>query len=154
MTPEHLVALRELEQLKYRYMRAVDTRDWELLAATLHPEVTAVYGTRLRFDNRDDLVATLRRMLGSSTITVHRLHQPEIEVTGDSARGSWLQTDRVIRKRDGVLLEGAAFYADEYRRVDGEWLISQTGYKRIYESEVSLADIPSFTLTDDMFDTP
>ncbi len=152
MTHEHLVAVREIEQLKYRYMRAVDTRDWELLAVTLHPEVTATYGKRLRFDNRDDLVSTLRSTMGPQTITVHRLHQPEIELAGDSATGTWLLTDRVIRKKDRVMIQGAAFYRDEYRKEADGWVISKTGYERIYESQMSLDDLPSFSLTADLFE--
>jgi hypothetical protein len=152
MTPEQLVDVREIEQLKYRYMRAVDTRDWELLAATLHPEVSAAYGKRLSFDDRVELVSTLRAFMGPETITVHRLHHPEIEVDGDSATGTWLLTDRVIRKKDRVMIQGAAFYGDEYRREPDGWVISKTGYERIYESETSLDDLPSFSLTADLFE--
>jgi hypothetical protein len=30
-------------------------------------------------------------------------------------------------------LNGAAFYHDEYVKVDGEWKIRSTGYERLYE---------------------
>ena len=155
MELEQLSQIRAIEQLKYRYMRAVDTKDWDLLTGTLAPDVTAVYGKRLSFDNRDDLVATLSRAMTHST-TVHRLHHPEIVLdgtgAGDRATGTWLLTDLVIRKQANSVIEGAAHYSDDYRREpDGGWVIARTGYERLYESETSLDDLPSFTLHSDRF---
>jgi hypothetical protein len=47
-----------------------------------------------------------------------------------------------------MLLTGAAFYEDTYRRCgDGRWRISRTGYQRVYEAVQSLDDIPSWKLT-------
>ena len=152
MGTDYLVQCRAIEQLKYRYMRAVDTRDWDLLTSTLDPDVTAVYGKRLTFDNRDELVAMLSKTMDSTKITVHQLHQPEITIDGDTATGTWALMDRVIRKTERTMLEGAAIYTDEYRRdADGRWLISRTTYERLYEAEFSLDDLPSFTLTADRF---
>lgn len=153
MDADHLIQCHAIEQLKHRYMRAVDTRDWGLLESTLTPDVTAVYGERLKFDNRDDLLKVLSRAMDGTRITVHHLHQPEVTVNGDTATGSWALMDRVIRKKERMLLEGAAFYTDEYRRESGQWLISHTSYERLYEAEFSLDDLPSFTLTADRFAT-
>lgn len=135
-------------------MRAVDTKDWALLTSVLAPDIEAAFGKRLKFRNRDDLVRVLSAAMDSGKITVHHLHQPEIEVDGDTATGTWALYDRVIRKNERKVLEGAAFYSDEYRRgPDGAWVISRTGYTRLYECEFSLDDVPSFTLTDDRFAT-
>ena len=47
-----------------------------------------------------------------------------------------------------MLLTGAAFYEDAYRRCDdGRWRISRTGYQRVYEAVQSLDDVPSWKLT-------
>lgn len=152
MNVEDLVRIREIEQLKYRYMRAVDTRDWDLLASTLAPDVIAEYGDRLSFESRDDLVRVLSKAMDDSTISLHHLHQPEITLDGDTASGVWALHDRVIRKREKVIIDGASIYHDEYRRgADGEWLITRTGYERIYESVHSMDDLPSFTFTADRF---
>lgn len=152
MDVHHLADCREIERLKYRYMRAVDTRDWELLRATLEPDVVAAYGSRLFFDDAESLVSTLRSSMDGSKITVHHVHQPEITVDGDTATGVWALMDRVIRKSDRTILDGAAIYHDVYRRgSDGAWRIAETAYERLYESEVSFDDVPSFTLTADRF---
>jgi ketosteroid isomerase-like protein len=152
MDVQDLVECRAIEELKYRYMRAVDTRDWELLASTLEPDVTAEYGARLSFTGAAKLVGTLSRIMTDDIITVHRLHQPEIELDGDTATGVWAMTDRVIRKKDRVMMDGASIYHDRYRRgADGAWRIARTAYERLYESELSLDDVPTFTLTADRF---
>jgi hypothetical protein len=47
-----------------------------------------------------------------------------------------------------VVISGAAFYEDKYRRDDdGQWRMSHIGYVRIYESSMSLDDWPSWKLT-------
>ena len=152
MDVEELIECRAIEELKYRYMRAVDTKDWDLLASTLEPGVTAVYGTRLSFTGAKELVRMLSRLMDENMITVHHLHQPEIQVTGETATGTWALMDRVIRKKDRIMIEGASIYRDRYRRgADGAWRISLTSYERLYESEVSLDDLPTYTLTADRF---
>src|SRR4051812_36241145 len=107
MDVEGLIDCRAIEQLKYRYMRAVDTKDWDLLATTLEPDVTAVYGERLSFTGAADLVRVLSKIMNEDLITVHHLHHPEISVDGDAATGVWALMDRVIRVKDRIMIEGA-----------------------------------------------
>lgn len=38
-------AVAEITRLKYRYARALDTKDWDELANTLTPDAHAVYGS-------------------------------------------------------------------------------------------------------------
>jgi hypothetical protein len=143
-----LVAIEELRQLKYRYLRSLDLKQWDEFADTLTPDVTASYGDNLTFGNRDEVVAFMREMLGPSIITVHHCHHPEIDVGGDAATGIWHLDDTVIITEHRMVLRGAAFYEDGYVRCDdGQWRISRTGYRRTYEATLSLDDVPSFQLT-------
>ncbi|MDL9938383.1 nuclear transport factor 2 family protein [Gordonia sp. ABSL1-1] len=135
-----------IKNLKYRYLRALDTKDWDAFAQTLTPDVTGNYGADLDFGNRDDLVGYMRANVGAAVITEHRVAHPEIEVTGDTATGRWYLQDRVIVAEFSFMLVGAAFYSDGYRRTDDGWRISATGYDRTYEASISLADLPSFAL--------
>ena len=41
--------------------------------------------------------------------------------------------DRVIVDAQDFELHGTALYDDEYRKEDGRWRISRTGYRRIFE---------------------
>lgn len=138
--------LRAIETLKYRYLRALDTKDWSAFAETLTEDVTGNYGESLSFTGRDELVGYMRANVGASVITEHRVDHPEIEIDGDTARGRWYLQDRVIVPDFSFMLIGAAFYEDTYRRTEDGWRISSTGYDRTYEVSVGLADLPSFSL--------
>ena len=85
-----LVALEEIRQVKYRYLRCVDLKLWDDLAEVFTPDATVDYGTMvygqpLTLAGRDEIVAFLRDKLGPDMITVHSAGQPEITVDGDEA---------------------------------------------------------------------
>jgi hypothetical protein len=148
-----LVALEEIRRLKHRYLRSLDLKRWEEFALTLAADATAdygtpVYGERLALAGRDEIVAFMSRRLGPEVITVHLAGQPEIDIDGDTATGTWAMQDTVIATKHQVVIQGAAFYEDRYRRgEDGVWRISHTGYDRTYEATFALADLPGFKLT-------
>jgi uncharacterized protein (TIGR02246 family) len=142
MTPDDLVELEAIKALKYRYVRAVDTRDWDLLATVLTDDATAAYaGGKLSYDGRDAIIGFLRdSMPPGRMLTSHQVHHPEIELTGpDSATGTWSLADVVIFPHDDLALRGAAIYTDRYTKVDGEWKIAHTGYRRLYEETTNRA---------------
>ncbi|EON31648.1 putative bile acid 7-alpha dehydratase [Gordonia terrae C-6] len=138
--------LRAIENLKYRYLRSLDTKDWATFSSTLTDDVTGNYGEGLAFSNRDELVGYMRENVGPAVITEHRVAHPEIDIDGDTARGRWYLQDRVIVAEFSFMLIGAAFYDDTYRRTADGWRISSTGYDRTYEATIGLADLPSFAL--------
>jgi len=148
-----LVALEEIRQVKYRYLRCVDLKLWDDLADTFTADATAEYGTPalgdpIRLAGRDAIVACLHVKLGPEIITTHFATQPEITVDGDAARGTWSFQDTVIATEYRVVITGAAFYEDRYARGDdGKWRIAHTGYVRTYEATMSLDDLPSFRIT-------
>jgi len=148
-----LAALEDVNRGRYRYLRCVDTKDWDGMADTLTADVIADYGTPamgrpLHLAGRDALVGFLRDKLGPDMITTHFASQPEIDVDGDTATGIWAFEDTVIATEHRVVIAGAAFYEDRYTRdEDGRWRIAHTGYRRTYEAMLSLDDLPSFRLT-------
>lgn len=152
MDAEDLVTIRQIEELKYRYVRALDLKDWDLFATCFTDDATATYGDRLEFAGPDEIVGYMRKTLGPTMITVHQVHHPEISVDGDTATGVWSLMDRVIMTEYRFLLDGASFYRDAYRRGDdGEWRIARTTYERTYEQMISFDDVPSFNLTANRF---
>ena len=148
-----LVELEKIRQLKYRYLRCVDLKLWDEIKDVFTADATADYNTPsagrpLDLKSRDDIVTFLRDSLGNGIITTHAAGQPEIEIDGDTATGTWRFEDTVIVPDFKVVIKGAAFYEDRYaREADGQWRISHTGYVRIYESSMSLDDVPSWKLT-------
>jgi hypothetical protein len=150
-----LATIEQLRQLKYRYLRTLDLKLWDDFADTLTADVTADYGANLSFAGREAVVTFMTNSLGPGIITVHHCHHPEISVDADTATGSWYLDDKVIITEHRVLLTGAAFYEDAYRRCDdGAWRISKTGYVRSYEAMQSLDDTPSWQLTANRWGSP
>lgn len=145
-------AIAAIKQVKYRYLRALDTKHWDDFAATLADDVTADYGKSMgsdhTFTDRDSLVEFMRSSLPGTLISEHRVSHPEITLTGpDSATGIWYLQDRVIMPDYNLMLIGAAFYHDSYRRTADGWKISATGYQRTYDATMPLSDIPGFKVT-------
>lgn len=153
-----LVALEEIRQLKYRYFRTLDLKEWDAFGDCLAEDIVARYGTQamdkpLHYDNRADVVSFMRENLGPGIITMHVANHPEITVDGNTAIGSWGFEDTVIVPDFKVTIRGAGYYHDSYRRdVDGKWRISGTQYERIYEALTSLDDTPSFKLIANRWD--
>ena len=63
MTPDDLLTLREIEQLKYRYLRTLDLKDWDAFAEVFEPEATGSYGEGLQFGSAAEIVSFMRGSL-------------------------------------------------------------------------------------------
>ena len=112
-----LVELEQIRRVKYRYLRCVDLKRWDEIADVFTQDATADYGTPsagrpLRLGGRDEIVAFLRDSLGNGIITLHAAGQPEIDIDGDTATGTWRFEDTVIATEFKVAIVGAAFYED------------------------------------------
>ena len=147
-----LEAIEEIRQLKYRYFRTLDTRDWEAFGDCLAEDVVARYGTKamgepLHFDSRAEVVEYMSANMGPGLTSVHIANHPEITVDGDTARATWAFEDTVLALAFNIIIRGAGYYRDSYRRgADGRWRIASTEYDRLYEAMTSLEDTPSFKL--------
>lgn len=150
-----LATIEAIKRVKYRYLRALDTKHWDDFADTLTEDVVGDYGSSLgrehHFTNRDDLVEFMRGAMPAGVITEHRVGHPEITVDDGgaaegSAEGIWYLQDRVIVAEHNFMLFGAAFYRDRYRRTEDGWKVCATSYQRTYEATQSLEGT-SFTLT-------
>jgi 3-phenylpropionate/cinnamic acid dioxygenase small subunit len=132
-----LETIEEIKRVKYRYLRALDTKHWDDFADTLTEDIVGAYGSSLgkehRFTNRTDLVEFMRTSMPANVLTEHRVTHPEITVNGDDAEATWYLQDRVIVPEFNFMLFGAAFYHDRYRRTPDGWKICSTGYDRTYE---------------------
>jgi hypothetical protein len=132
----------DIKQVKYRYLRALDTKNWDEFEATLTEDVIGDYGESVgaehHFTDRASLVEFMRTSMPANVITEHRVTHPEITVDGDAATATWYLQDRVIVADFNFMLIGAAFYHDQYRRTSDGWKICATGYDRTYEANMSL----------------
>ena len=136
MTPEDLVELEQIKRLKYAYARCLDLKLWDEIAGLFTEDAVAAYsGGGYTFEGRAAIVEFLQRSMGAETFhSSHKMHHPEIELTGpDSATGTWALQDLVILTDQALEIRGTAFYSDAYVKRDGSWRFKHTGYRRIYE---------------------
>jgi SnoaL-like domain len=129
-----LLEIEAIKQLKARYCRYLDTKDWQswrsLFADDLLSDTSPAGGKVIR--GADEFVAFTRKSLRSQA-TVHQVHAPEIELTSPTtARGVWALED-VVRFASGVNLRGYGHYTETYEKVDGQWLIASSTLTRLRE---------------------
>ncbi len=136
MTPNDLVELELIKQLKYKYMRCLDQKLWDEISDCFTEDAQCSYsGGKYAFAGRDNIVTFFRQAMDrKSFLSSHRVHQPEIELTSaTTATAIWALEDYVVDTERDVTIHGAAFYRDEYVKVGGAWKLHRTGYDRTFE---------------------
>ncbi len=142
-----LLSIEEIKQLKAQYFQHLDGKDWAELAKLFTADAMVDYSRHAQdlIDNhgRTDIqpptsawilvggtaVANFLSPLLAQVISVHHGHDPQIAITGAaSAIGRWTLYDR-LEFADEVY-HGYGIYEEEYRLVDGRWLISRLVLKR------------------------
>jgi len=148
--------IEAIKRLKYKYFRCVDCKLWDELAECLTEDASTSYsGGKYAFQGREKIMGFLKKGLDNTRISMHHGHHPEIELTSaTTATGIWALEDHVIDLKANTSLWGAAFYHDEYVKVNGEWKIKFTGYDRTFEEMWNRAETPSLRLTQSMFAPP
>jgi uncharacterized protein (TIGR02246 family) len=150
VTPEDLVEIEEIKRLKYKYMRCLDQKLWDEMAECFTEDAVAEYsGGKYAHSGRAAILDFLRRSMGAESFhSSHRVHHPEIELTGErTATGVWALEDVVVETKWEITIRGAAFYRDEYVKEGGRWRIRRTGYLRTYEEIQPRKDVPGLRLT-------
>jgi uncharacterized protein (TIGR02246 family) len=121
-----------IKQLKARYFRLMDTKDWDGMRQVFADDVyidTTDSGGRV-VEGADDFMNGLRQIL-ADVVTVHHGHMPEIELTSETtAIGVWALEDR-LKWPDGREMRGAGHYHEEYEKVDGHWRIKKMTLTRL-----------------------
>ena len=111
--------IQAIIQVKARYGRAADTRDWDLLRTT----VTDDYSVDTGAGPTKGIEAFLERVRGNpeDVMLAHHAVMPEIEVLSPStATGIWA-VHIMARYPDGRTMDGFGHYHDTYAKVDGSW---------------------------------
>jgi uncharacterized protein (TIGR02246 family) len=122
-----------IRQLKARYFRLMDTKDWDAMREVFADDVvmdTTAAGGRL-VTGADEFVAGLQQVLAGA-VTVHHGHMPEIELTSPTtATGIWALHD-IVMWPDGLRLDGYGHYHETYEKVDGRWRIASSTLTRLH----------------------
>jgi hypothetical protein len=136
---ERLTAIEEIKQLKARYFRCMDMKDWDGQVAVFTPDVEVDVSGEMP-PGEDGIIrgaqefVTFNRGHIEDVLTVHHGHMPEIEITSDTtATGTWAMED-MLRWPDGGpmrTLHGYGHYHETYEKVDGEWRIKTMKLTRL-----------------------
>ena len=129
-----LLEIEALKQLKARYCRLLDTKDWQawrgLFVDDFFSDTSPAGGKVIR--GADEFVAYTRKGLRDQA-TVHQVHAPEITLTSPTtARGIWALED-VVRFGPGVNLRGYGHYTETYEKRNGSWLFASSTLTRLRE---------------------
>ena len=125
--------LEAIKQLKARYFRTLDTRDWAAFRAVFADDVvidTTESGGEL-VTGADAFLAYLGQTLDGTT-TVHQGHMPEIELTSDTtATGIWALHD-IVMWPGGMRLDGFGHYHETYVKTADGWRIQSSKLTRLH----------------------
>ena len=138
---ERLTAIEDIKQLKARYFRCMDTKDWDGFAGVFAPDAAMDMASEMRVETDHDgitrgnhEIAAFVRSFIDDVVTVHHGHMPEIEVTSPTtATGTWAMEDK-LRWPEGSPLQtmhGYGHYHETYAKVDGEWRIATLQLSRL-----------------------
>lgn len=143
-TIEQLSDIQALEQLKARYCRLMDSKDWagwRTLFTDDFVSDTSESGGKV-IAGADEFVAFVRKML-TTRRTVHQIHAPELTLTSSSsATGIWALED-YLRFAPGLSLRGYGHYHETYEKLDGVWRIKTSKLTRLRGD----VHIPFFTFS-------
>ena len=139
---ERLAAVEDIKQLKARYFRCMDTKDWDGFRDVF--TVDARLDTSGEMPPSDDPDAgivvgneAIRAFVRGSVdevVTVHHGHMPEIAIMSPTtATGIWSMED-MLRWPEGSpmkAMHGYGHYLETYAKVDGTWLIATLELTRL-----------------------
>jgi hypothetical protein len=130
---EELRDWRAICELKARYCRLLDTKDWaayrELFTEDYELDVSQGSDWPV-IRGRDAALEQVRARL-QGVITVHQVHTPEITVDGEQARGIWAMQDRLVFP-NGLDLTGYGHYHERYVTQNGTWKIAALKLTRLH----------------------
>lgn len=135
---EKLLAIEEIKQLKARYFRSVDTKDWATFKTVFAPDV--------HFDISEDVPDCV--LLGpdriveaasgplNGVVSVHHGHCPEINITSDTtATGIWAMEDMLrwseASEFPNQTFHGYGHYFESYEKIGDRWRIKAMKLKRL-----------------------
>jgi hypothetical protein len=157
---ERLAAIEAITQLKARYFRSMDIKDWDGFQSVFAPDAVfdateamfardpatgaciqngrvidepAAFDESLLTRGAPAIRATVEAAI-APLVTIHHGHMPEIEVTSaTTARGIWAMEDVLHYPAESpfTLFVGFGHYHETYERIDGRWHIKTLKLTRL-----------------------
>jgi hypothetical protein len=133
-----LEAIEQIKQLKARYFRYLDTKQWEKWATVFTADAVLYHPANRAEETvgRDAIVGLVSASL-AEVLTVHHGHTPEIEILdATNARGIWAMSDELTFPAGlgggRTDYRGVGHYIERYcRESDGHWRIARIHLRRL-----------------------
>jgi len=143
-----LIAIEEIKQLKARYFRTMDTRDFDAMAQVFARDIrfdctegsrhTPVGGEPVGeigpiTEGRDAVMAWIRSAFVNST-SVHHGHCHEVTIDSETEAHGVIAMEDFIYELDRATLihNSQGHYTERYRFEDGAWRIAETKLTRLH----------------------
>jgi hypothetical protein len=132
-----LMAVNEIRNLKSKYFRYIDAKNWDGLREIFTQDAVLDFGEGPA--SLEDTLLFWKSVLAGA-ISVHAGHAPEIEVIGvNDARAIWPMDDQIYTPSERekpfghLLLRGFGYYHETYLRQSGRWRIKTLKMERILQ---------------------
>jgi hypothetical protein len=133
---DRLLAIEEIKNLKARYFRHIDFKEWEQYEALFAPDFVAYRDDgEVSVRGGKEFAGRVKALLDSSR-TIHQGYMPEINILGETtASGLWVMED-LIAWPDGdpcgmKKMQGWGHYHETYVKGAEGWLIASLKLTRL-----------------------
>jgi protein-tyrosine-phosphatase len=147
---ERLLAIEEIKQVKARYFRCMDSKDWTGFTAVFAPGATVDYApeetgsARWKAVGAQQAVALVRSVV-ERAVSIHHGHMAEVELTSDNtAHAIFAMEDLIFWPPESAyeLMHGWGHYHETYEKIGGKWLIKSLVLTRLRVENTARAARP------------
>ena len=134
---ERLQAIEDIRNLKARYFRLMDTKQWDELPDLFTPDMRVLAPSGEVWMNGGPAFAASLRTSLEHSVSVHQGFMGEVEILdAENARGIWAMQDVIEwedkHPREGwKSIVGRGHYHETYRRLEGQWRIDTLTLTRL-----------------------
>ncbi len=138
MTLDDLLAEREICRKLAQFARAMDERNWRALDELTADDITADLGIG-EIAGRDAVVEFMRTFLDECGTTQHLLGSILVDVDSHTATSRAYVSDLHVGtgENEGLTFRTLGDYHDDWKRIDGDWLI----VRRVKKNRAALGSI-------------
>ena len=136
---ERLLAIEEIKQVKARYFRFMDMKDWADFTSVFAPDASVDYApeaadsSEWKASGAANVVALVRKVVGPA-VSIHHGHMAEVEVTSPGTAHAIFAMEDLIFWPEGSrhkTLHGWGHYHETYEKIDGKWVIKTLKLTRL-----------------------